>query len=139
MNISESDKYQHVFSASTFNSAVRSSVWHNDMFKCSDPCGFARAKNVMSTQSPTDFEWSVKLIGGGIFCVGIASELKREYSFIDEYDSNAILYWFSQSESEIADGMGTVHSNLKKHESGDVIRFRFQPQTKKLLIDLVSL
>ena len=113
------------------------------MFKSSDDYGFARAKNVMSTRSPTDFEWSVKLIGGSSFCVGIASELKREDSFIDEYDSNAILYycWGSDWESEIAFGIGhaTVHSNLKEYESGDVIRFRFQPQTKKLLIDLVSL
>ena len=108
------------------------------MFKCSDACGFARAADVMSTQSPTDFEWSLKLIGGSHFCAGIASELRREHSFIDEYDQNAILYCFSQIESEIGCGSSTVHPNLKKHESGDVIRFRFQPKRKKLLIDLVS-
>ena len=104
------------------------------MFKCSVVCGFARAADVMSTQSPTDFEWSLKLIGGSHFCAGIASELRREHSFIDEYDQNAILYWFSEDESEILH----YHYNLKKHESGDVIRFRFQPKRKKLLIDLVS-
>ena len=94
----------------------------------------------MSTRSPNDFEWSVKLISGSCFCVGIASKLKRKDSLIDEYDSNAILYYCTtRFESEISIGMGTVHSNLKEYESGDVIRFRFQPQTKKLLVDLVSL
>ena len=95
----------------------------------------------MSTQSPTDFEWSLKLIGGSLFCAGIASELRREDSYIDDYDENAILYWFYDNpddESEILVGSSTVHANLKKHESGDVIRFRFQPKRKKLLIDLVS-
>ena len=97
----------------------------------------------MSTRSPTDFEWSLKLIGGSCFCVGIASELHREDEYdraIDEYDSNAILYFCNtQCESEISIGIASVHSDLKEYESGDVIRFRFQPQTKKLLIDLVSL
>ena len=114
----------------------------------------------MSTRSPTDFEWSVKLIfGRSSFCVGIASELNREGSYIDEYDSNAIFYYcWSPSEcgiGNLSNGMGIVHhsreyesgeyegntnpeGNLKEYESGDVIRFRFQPQTKKLLIDLVS-
>ena len=110
------------------------------MFKSSDDYGFARAKNVMSTRSPTDFEWSLKLIGGSCFCVGIASELNRDGSDIDEYDSNAILYFCStRCESEISIGIASVHSDLKEYESGDVIRFRFQPQIKKLLIDLVSL
>ena len=97
----------------------------------------------MSTRSPTDFKWSVKVIHGSSFCVGIASKLNRKYSYIDEYDSNAILYYcWSQSESGIGNlcnGMGIVHSDLKEYKSGDVIRFRFKPQRKKLLIDLVSL
>ena len=108
------------------------------MFKSSDVYGSARAADVMSTQSPTDFEWSLELIGGSLFCAGIASELSREYSYIDEYDQNAILYCFSEYGSEIERGMQTVHADLKKHESGDVIRFRFQPKRKKLLIELVS-
>ena len=77
------------------------------MFKCSDACGFARAADVMSTQSRTDFEWSLKLIGGRCFCAGIASELRREDSYIDDYDQNAILYCFSQIESGIRCGMET--------------------------------
>ena len=35
-------------------------------------------------------------------------------------------------------GTNTVYSNLAIQENEDVIRFRFQPQTKKLLIDLVG-
>lgn len=94
----------------------------------------------MSTQSPTDFEWSVKLIGGEHFCVGIASELQREVeSYIDDYDPSAILYIMSSySPPEIEIGSEIIHSNLTRHQSGDVVRFRFQPNTKKLLIDLVS-
>ena len=92
----------------------------------------------MSTQSPTDFEWSVKIIGGtGCFGVGIASELRRNYGTIDEYDENAIFYW-GCTEPIIDKGMSTVHSDLEELESGDVIRFRFQPKRKKLLIELVS-
>ena len=92
----------------------------------------------MSTQSPTDFEWSVKIINDGDFCVGIASELHRgEECYIDEYDKHAITYW-GCDEPGIFCGAATVHSDLKEHESGDVIRFRFQPKRKKLLIYLVS-
>ena len=39
---------------------------------------------------------------------------------------------------DITVGLNTVHSNLMEHKNGDVIRFRFQPRTKKLLIDLVG-
>ena len=34
-------------------------------------------------------------------------------------------------------GKKSIHSNLTEHKTGDVIRFRFQPQTKKLLIYLI--
>ena len=107
------------------------------MFKSSDFFGFARAANVMSTKSQTDFEWSVEIITCGYFCVGIASELQREECHLDEYDKNAILY-AGHSPPEINIGMSTVHSDPKVHESGDVFRFRFQPKRKKFLIDLVS-
>ena len=97
----------------------------------------------MSTQSQTDFEWSVKIISDDDFCVGIASELRRELqredSYIDKYDKNAITYWGCEGDVwGIYRGSATVHSDLKEHESGDVIRFRFQPKRKKLLIYLVS-
>ena len=95
----------------------------------------------MSTQSPTDFEWSVKLVGGWHFCVGIASQLKREHLFIEEYDQNAILYrsYSRNVRPDILIGSDTIHPDVTGHETGDVIRFRFQPRAKKLLIDLVRL
>ena len=54
---------------------------------------YARAAEVMSTQSETDFEWSVKLIGNSYFYVGIASQLKRVDSYIWTYDQNAITFF----------------------------------------------
>ena len=62
------------------------------IFKCNYDFAYARATEIMSTQSETDFEWSVKLIGDGWFSVGIASQLKPENSWIWNYDQNAILY-----------------------------------------------
>jgi len=88
----------------------------------------------MSTQSATDFEWSVKLIGDGFFNVGIASQLKPESKNVTDYDKNAILY---SSEGGIKIGSKTIHLDRIGQKTGDVIRFRFQTQRKKLLIDLV--
>ena len=66
------------------------------------------------------------------YCVGVES-------YIDDYDPSAILYIMSSySPPEIEIGSEIIHSNLTRHQSGDVVRFRFQPNTKKLLIDLVS-
>ena len=112
----------------------------NGIFKSLGDYGYARAINVMSTQSPTDFEWSVKLIGGWRFCVGVASRLERINSFIVEYDQNAILYrsWESHL-PDIQIGKLVIHGNVTKHQLGDIIRFRFQPHAKKLLIDLVRI
>ena len=100
--------------------------------------GHARAPEVMSTQSAVGFEWSLKLIDGSfgsLFYVGIASKLKLENSWIYNYDPNSILY--STHYRDIRVGTNSIHSHLRSHKDGDVIRFRFQPQTKKLLIDLV--
>ena len=110
----------------------------------------ARAQNVMSTQSTNGFEWSVKLIGVGHFNVGIASMIKPEDSSIWLYDPNSVLYCTKpqRASKEVKKTSKNVfirveskklHSNLTKHKDGDVIRFRFQPQTKKLIIDLVRL
>ena len=101
------------------------------------PC--ARAQDVMSTQSAIGFEWSVKLIdiGTASFFVGIASMIKTELSLILEYDPNSVLYCTGYRDIRV--GSKKLHSNLTEHKDGDVIRFRFQPQTKKLLIDLVRL
>ena len=91
----------------------------------------------MSTQSATGFEWSVKLIGTSSFYVGIASKLEARDSYIQNLDRNAIIYCSNADFSTIKIGSNTVHSNLTKHKNEDVIRFRFQPHAKKLVIDLV--
>ena len=100
---------------------------------------YARAAEVMSTQSETDFEWSVKLIGDSFFNVGIGSQLKREDSAIFNYDQNAILYRSYSDSTVISIGSNKIHRNLPKQETGDVIKFRFEPQRKKLVIDLVRI
>ena len=109
----------------------------NGIFKSLAHCSYARAPDVMSTQSAVGFEWTIKLIGGSTesFYVGIASMIKPEASQIYSYDQNSVLY--STSHRDIRVGSTPLHSNLTQYKDGDVIRFRFQPQTKKLLIDLV--
>ena len=115
----------------------------NGKFKRLGDSACARAKNVFSTQSRTDFEWSVELFstyGITSFYVGIASQLDHD-SWIVNADQNAILYNTNTSGDKpiIQSGGNTIHSNLRKHKTGDVIRFRFKPQTKKLLINLVRI
>ena len=101
----------------------------NGVFKSLGWFSHARAQNVMSTRSASDFEWSVKLIGTASFIVGIASMIKTEVSKIFSYDPNSVLY--STFYSDIRVGSKQLISNLTDHTDGDVIRFRFQPQTKK--------
>ena len=111
----------------------------NEIFKRLDENGFARATDVMSTQSPFCFEWSVKCTGSYL-CAGIASELKRENEFIFNYDENAIILsvniFNSNNKPVISRGNKTIHSNLTEHKYGDIIRFRFDPHAKKLLISV---
>ena len=101
--------------------------------------GFTRAMNIMSTQSTCGFEWSVKIISGDIpcFAVGIASHLELKNEAIINYDETAILYCCNGDSSWIISRGNTVHSNLPLFKTGDVIRFRFQPPIKKLIIELV--
>ena len=107
----------------------------NGIFKRLDKGAHARAANVMSTESATGFEWSVKLIGGSAFSVGIASHLRADEVHISQVDKNSILYlsWLNC----IKQGSNAIHSHLPKHKNEDVIRFRFQPNAKKFAIDLV--
>ena len=122
------------------------------IFKENDCFAYARATEIMSTKSETDFEWSVKLIGHSFF-VGIASQLKREDSYVCNYDENAILYCSDNHSSVISileintkykktfnqKRTKRIHKNLPKQKTGDVIKFRFEPQRKKLVIDLVRI
>ena len=90
----------------------------------------------MSTQSTTGFEWSVKLIGDPFFCgIGIASKLARG-SIICNNDQEAIVLDADRHSVDIRRGTKIIHSGLRKL-SGDVIHFKFQPDTKKLIIDRV--
>ena len=112
----------------------------NGVFKPLGYTAYARATNVMSTESATDFEWSVKLVGTSVMYVGIASQLKPEMTAIFEifeYDQNSILL-NNFTTSKIKIGSNTINSSLTKYKTGDVIRFRFQPRAKKLVVDLVS-
>ena len=93
----------------------------------------------MSTQSATEIEWSVKLMGHSYFFVGIASDSKPECSNIPDMDSNAIVYYSNNGSPQIQVGNEVIHSNLSTQNNGDVIRFRFRPHSKKLVIDAVRL
>ena len=95
----------------------------------------------MSTNSENDFEWSVKLFGEWGFEVGIASlPLNQEDEWISWHDQNAILYNSYNFGSMIIVRLNRIHDYLPMHsDEGDVIRFRFQPQRKKLVIELVRL
>ena len=123
---------------SILESAYNASV-QNGIYKRMGNYGFARAAEVMSTESATSFEWSLKHIGT-FFRVGIASTLRREGTNIFNYDENAILYhcdYSSHGRPEIKMGSNTIHSNLTTHKKGDVINFSFQPDAKKLVIEAV--
>ena len=111
----------------------------NGLFKRVSDYAFARPTNVMSTKSSTCFEWSVKLVGTGLFHVGIAAKFKREMGAIFLYDKNAILYrsYCGSLSPVISVGPNKIYSSLPKHKTGDVIRFKFQPNRKKLVINLV--
>ena len=97
----------------------------------------------MSTKSTSGFEWSVKLIIGDIpyFDVGIASIFKLGEGAIRNYDETAILcssdYSLDANVPIIRIGKNIVDSSLTRFKTGDVIRFRFQPLIKKLIIELV--
>ena len=112
----------------------------NGIFKATPANGFgyARAAVVMSTQSETVFEWSVKFVVG-VNCVrlGIASQIQRKNSDIFSYDKNAILY--SSYYQGISVGSNKIHSQPARFMDGDVVHFRFQPQTKKFVIRLVRI
>ena len=109
----------------------------NGIFKRLNPRAYARAKTVMSTLSATGFEWSVKLIGTPHYSVGIATELNNDCCIYE--DQEAILYFSDGPDDQpyIRRGSTVIHSGVKKLETGDVISFKFLPDTKKLIINWV--
>ena len=113
----------------------------NGIFKRLDPLAYARASTVMSTQSVTTFEWSVKLIGYPSFGIGIASELDPEF-FICVNDQEAIMVdaynGADVGDVDIKRGHGEIYSDLKKPQTEDVIHFKFQSGTKTLVIEWVN-
>ena len=109
----------------------------NGVFKPLENAAFARAGNTMSTESATDFEWSVKINGPATFHVGIASKFRPENRDIYVHDENSIVYTSSSTGSSIKNGSRRIHSSPKIHKTGDIICFRFQAQEKKLVIYLV--
>ena len=110
----------------------------NNVFKSSGYFAYARASDVMSTQSSTNFEWSVKLIDNyhiPYFYVGIASQLKPVEQRIYTYDQDSIIY--SDYSKTIKMGRNMIHENVAR--TGDIIHFKFEPSRKKLVIDLVRI
>ena len=106
----------------------------NGIFKSQGLLSYARAQDVMSTKSAVGFEWSVKLFGNGhSFYIGIASRLQLKNDLIPYFDRNAILYCTSDGSIQVRN----IRKLSTKTKSGHVIRFRFQPRAKKLLIDSV--
>ena len=106
------------------------------IFKREGHCCYARATEILSTQSATGFEWSIKLMSD-YFNVGIASQFKQEKKFIFNYDPTAISYRYQMSVNEILMGSRVIHDNLPILNTGDIIRFQFQPERKKLVIHSV--
>ena len=106
----------------------------NGIFKRSGGFSYARSAIVMSTQSASGFEWTVKLIGTWHLVVGIASKLNEPGTAIYDYDQEAILYYSGNFSPDIRRGSTSIHSSLGTPQSGDVIRFKFQPNIKKLII-----
>ena len=92
----------------------------------------------MSSQSAVGFEWSIKLIGDKQFYVGIASKFTPEKTLICKSDQTAILYYSNNNSPVIQIGSIVIHSNLTEQKNEHVINFKFQPQTKKLIIESVS-
>ena len=106
----------------------------------------------MLTRFTVSFEWSINCIGSH-FRVGIASQLRQDDGDIQTYDQNAILFWVYPCDEckrgrcsrvycspKITMGTKTIYSKLTQHNTEDVnyiIRFRFQPDVKKLSIDSV--
>ena len=119
------------FLASAFNASVTDGIFKEEGSYC-----YARATEIMSTQSSTGFEWTIKVMGDDIVA-GIASQFKPEESNICNYDPTAITYYAWPNGGIIRLGSRVIHENLPGATTGDIIRFQFQPERKKLVIHSV--
>ena len=108
----------------------------NGIFQRVDDYAYARAADVMSTRSAIGFEWTVKLIGHPSFIVGITSQLKPN-RYVLTKDPNSILYGSNNGSTLICGNSKILYRNLQKQETGEMVHFKFQPQRKKLVIELV--
>ena len=106
----------------------------NGIFKRINTLAYAQAADLMSTKSAADFVWCVKLLGSADFNVGITSRYTGIPPNIFGYDENAVLFSYNNGMPKIIIGSDTIYSNVTV---GDVIRFRFRPEQKKLVINLV--
>ena len=106
------------------------------IFKRESNYCYARATEIMSTQSSTGFEWSIKVMKDDIFA-GIASQFKPEDNHIFSYDPTAITYYAWPNGADLRLGSRVIHKNLPGSKTGDIIRFQFKPERKKLVIHLV--
>ena len=108
----------------------------NGIFQRVDDYAYARAADVMSTKSAIGFEWTVELIGHSSFVVGITSQLKPN-TYVLKTDPNSILYCSNNGLTVIYGSSKILYPDLKKQETGEIVHFKFQPQRKKLVIELV--
>ena len=118
------------FLASTFRASVTDGIFKKEGSRC-----YARATEIMSIQSSTGFEWTIKLMKDYIH-IGIASQFKPE-KLIFNYDPTAISYTAWNNGGNIRLGSRTIHEDLPGAKTGDIIRFQFQPERKKLVIHSV--
>ena len=119
-------------SANNCNAAVT-----NGIFKRLGSWAYARSTETMSIESGDHYEWSVELIGSQYFYVGIATRLDNGCSSIQSNDPNAILFNSNRNDPIIFIGTRTIHSGLRPQQTGDIIRFAFNPVAKKLEIDIM--
>ena len=103
------------FLASRFRASVTDGIFKREGAWC-----YARATDIMSTQSATAFEWSIKFMGFNTYA-GIASKFKPEEKFIYQYDPTAIS--FHDSPGQIRLG-----SRLRNRHHHRILRTQYTPK-----------
>ena len=106
-----------------------------ESFQSTEQAGYARATEIMNSESVNDFRWSVRITNDEKIYVGIASKLQQG-EWIENDDENAIIYF--PFDGEIYTGTNLFQTNIIEAVSGDAIHFRFQPKLKKFSISFVS-